>query len=136
MIRIALLSLLAACGSTSDAAPAHPAATSASPHEVCVQMFQRQRSCTDQFIPALVDARARLDMPAGIAAQVKADRAGVIAQANTEWASDSTDAAIEQTCTRITDDPDVPTAQSCLAKAGCDPFVSCIVPVLEKHLHK
>jgi hypothetical protein len=139
MIRLALFAVLvssaAACGTTVDAAPAAKAKPTS--HDVCVSVFQKQRSCTDQYIPALVDLRAKLDRPAGIAAKVKADRAGVIAPAKAEWANDSKDAAIDQTCTKISADPDmVSAAQSCLAKTECGAFVSCIMPVTVKHLSK
>src|SRR3954467_11758301 len=109
MTRLAILALLvssaAACGTTSEAAPA--AKAKPSDHDVCVSVFQKQRSCTDQFIPALVDLRAKHDNPAGIAAKVKADRAGVIKEAKAEWANDSKDAAIDQTCTKLSGDHDM-----------------------------
>jgi hypothetical protein len=133
-----LATFAAACGTTSDAAPP-PAKASAAPtdHAICVQVFQQQRTCTDEFIPALVDARAKYDNPPGIAAQVKADRAAVIAQAKVEWATDSTDAAIDQTCQQLSaDHAMVASAQQCLAQRACGPFVSCIAPLFEKHLHK
>ena len=144
MIRLLPLVLFAAaCGTTSDAAPAapaKPAAAASSERDVCVQMFQRQRTCTAEFIPALVDLRARLDLPAGIAASVKSDRSAVIAQANEEWKHDSTDAAIGATCdhlaTEAHDPADVQAIQGCLAKTDCGTYVSCSMPVLEKHLHK
>ena len=58
------------------------------------------RTCTDQFIPALVDARAAADVPAGIKQAVASDRDGTIAQAKTEWATDSTDANFEKMCSQ------------------------------------
>src|SRR4051794_5500024 len=92
VLALALAPLAAACGTSSEAAPPATgvkAATAVSPnHQTCVQVFQRARTCTDDYIPALVDARAKLDLPAGIKAEVASDRAGVIAQAKTEWASD------------------------------------------------
>ena len=135
---LALSLFAAACGTTSDAAPATKT-TAAAPddHATCVQVFTKQRTCTDQFIPALVDTRAKYDNPPGIAAQVKADRAAVIAQAKAEWATDSTDAAIDQTCSKLAADHDmVATAQGCLARTACDAFVTCITPVFEKHIRK
>src|SRR5512140_1832326 len=143
---LALAPLAAACGTTSDAAP--PPATvktqAATPdrHALCVQVFTRARACTDDYIPALVDTRARLDTPTGIAAQVAADRAGVIAQAKTEWATDSTDASIDSTCTRAeaamsgVDASEEATAHDCLAKADCAAYTACIMPSFEKHLHR
>ncbi|HEU4614383.1 MAG TPA: hypothetical protein VFS15_19945, partial [Kofleriaceae bacterium] len=51
--------------------PADPAAAPAQagvdPKAVCIEAFTRSRECTDDFIPALVDARASVDQPPGIA---------------------------------------------------------------------
>jgi hypothetical protein len=99
--------------------------------------MQRARACTAQWIPALVDARAKLDVPAGIAASVASDRAGVIAQANTEWATDSQDAHIQMACLHIAASEtasDRATSASCLAKTSCDDFVACEIPVVAPHL--
>ena len=41
--------------------------------DACIKVFQRQRTCTEVFIPALVDLRVSLDKPKGFAARVKAD---------------------------------------------------------------
>ena len=65
------------------------AATANADHDLCVAFITHARTCTDQYIPALVDARAAADMPAGIKAEVAKDRDGVIAQAKQEWATDS-----------------------------------------------
>ena len=68
---------------------------------------------------------------------VKTDRDGVIAQANAEWANDSTDAAIDSSCNQLPslgDDRDA--AQGCLAQADCNGFVSCAMPIFAKHLSK
>src|ERR1700690_127059 len=113
------------------------AASTASPAEPCTDVFVRARACTDQYIPMLVDLRAKLDHPAGIADSVKADRNGVIAQAKAEWANDSTDASIAQTCARNAAMPgDAEAAASCLAKTDCGEFTACIAPLFEKHLAK
>jgi hypothetical protein len=142
---LALLSTVPACDThEAKAQPAQPKqagpASDADAHALCVKMFVRDRQCTDQYIPALVDARARKDMPAGIAAEVKSDRDGVIAQAKQEWANDSTDAAIDSTCNAIiahltdADRADAPTMAQCLEQADCGAYVACQLPVLEKHL--
>jgi hypothetical protein len=132
---------LAATGCETPAAanPAKPmqAANAPDDHALCVQLMDKSRECTAAFIPALVDARAAADQPPGIAAQVKADRDGVIAQANQEWANDSTDAAIDASCSKLPPlDADRDTAKSCLAAADCAGFVSCAMPVFAKHLSK
>jgi len=120
------------------AAPAAPAA-SATPddHALCVQLMDQSRECTADYIPALVDARAAADVPAGIAARVKADREGVIAQANQEWANDSQDAAIDARCSALPPlDADRDAARGCLAKAACGEFVACALPLFAKHFAK
>jgi len=108
----------------------------------CVALMTKSRDCTDVFIPALVDARAAADQPAGIADAVKKDRDGVIAKANAEWATDSTDAHIADHCSamvaNLTDEQkqDLAPAKDCLAKAACGEFVGCAMPVFSKHLGK
>lgn len=152
MLSLATLVLplaIAACGTT-EAAPAQPvsppkaqrASSDADIQQLCVEVFTRNRTCTDTYIPALVDARARHDKPPGIADQVKADRDGVIAQAKAEWATDSTDEAIQTVCGRIvgslTDDDrgDLPQARDCLAQSDCGAYTTCIMPQFEKRFAK
>lgn len=111
--------------------------SSAFADDTCQQVFKKQRTCTDLYIPALVELRAKLDMPAGIKARVASHRDEVIAQAKSEWKNDSTDAAIDQTCKKIPANAPVADAKACLAKSACDAFVACIIPVTEKmFLHK
>jgi hypothetical protein len=140
---LSALALAAAGCETHDAAAAPPAAphqatTAPDDHQLCVQMQTRARACTDTYIPALVDARAALDHPAGIADAVKQDRDGVIKQAMAEWANDSTDAAIEAHCAGpFPGDPsDRDTAQGCLAQADCTGFTSCGIPLVAKYFAK
>jgi hypothetical protein len=102
-------------------------------HTTCEQVFRQERACTDAFIPALVDLRAKLDKPYGIKAKVASNRDDVIKQAKEEWKHDSSDAAIAQTCKKAPADTQ---AMACLAKTACDAFVACIMPVVEKNLHR
>lgn len=137
------LAFAAACA-TSDAAtaeqPSSHAKTPADARAVCVQTMTRNRACTDAWIPALVDARARHDVPAGIAADVKADRDAVIARAKAEWANDSTDASIGATCDRLVasapPQADLDAATACLATSACGEYVGCVTPLFEKHFTK
>jgi cytochrome c553 len=141
---LALALAAAACGTTSEAAPASAGSPKAQPATtgdataLCVEVFTRNRTCTAEYIPALVDVRAKYDKPAGIAAEVQADRAGVIAQAMTEWATDSTDQAIAATCAHIAANPagwqqaDADAARACLAQTDCGPYTACIMPLFEK----
>jgi hypothetical protein len=138
------LGTLVACGG-SKPAPAVTAtpATASSPEDVktvCVKMFTRSRECTSDFIPALVDARARHDTPPGIAEQVKANRDAVIAEAMKEWETDSTDEAITALCDKISIDPasseGVDEANACMAKTSCPEYVACTMPLHERHFTK
>jgi hypothetical protein len=131
----------AAGPSTSSPAQAQPA-TNVDGKALCVEVFTRNRTCTAQYIPALVDVRAKYDVPAGIAAEVAADRDAVIAHANEEWATDSTDAAIDATCTKIIanlgpgDQVDIADIQACLANQDCGAWVACSMPYFEKRFQK
>ncbi len=138
---VVLANAVAGCASQdAQASPSSqkPVAASAASHvQPCTDVLVRARTCTDQYIPMLVDLRAKLDHPAGIAEAVKADRDGVIAQAKAEWANDSTDASIARTCAQNPGLPgDAETAASCLAKTDCAAFTACIAPLFENHLAK
>ena len=145
MYRLALLlpfAAIACSAAMADPPPTAPvkAATTGTDQQACVESFQRNRTCTDEYIPALVDTRAKYDNPTGIADKVKADRAGIIAAAKAEWADDSKDEAIANTCQRLVAGPgshaDVETARGCLAQTDCAGYVSCVMPIFDKHLRK
>jgi hypothetical protein len=138
---VATAALLAACGSASppateprtQTAPQVRAASSNPKLDTCVAMMERQRTCTDLYIPALVDLRVANDTPKGIAGE---NRDALLAQAFKEWAADSTDAAIHDTCMGVVDmfpgdelEPERQAVETCLAADGCQPFVDCIIPV-------
>ncbi|HET9988385.1 MAG TPA: hypothetical protein VFQ65_07690 [Kofleriaceae bacterium] len=138
------LSALAACeGAEAKPAPATTqqkmqATTANADHDLCVAFVTHARTCTDQYIPALVDARAAVDHPTGIKDEVAKDRAGVIAQAKQEWASDSTDQAIEQMCSSpklaevATDDRRQRTT-TCNANSDCAAYTACAVPIFAEN---
>jgi hypothetical protein len=146
---VPVLALLIPACSTSDAAApppvaprkAQPASTTDA-KAICVDVFTRNRTCTDQYIPALVDLRAKYDQPAGIRDEVAAHRDEVIAQAKTEWATDSLPEAIDATCTRITADlsdadrANIDGAQACLSNQDCGAYTTCIMPYFEKRFAK
>lgn len=109
-------------------------------YSVCEPTFVRQRQCQDVFLPALVDLRVRLDVPAGIAATAaEQGRDALVATAKEEFASDSTDEQIAATCGSIRANAPaefLETAERqsarCLETADdCDAFVECILPVVE-----
>lgn len=142
------LILLAACGSSSGPAKSSttpepaPAATDPEMAAMCQSMFVRQRDCTDEFIPALVELRVRLDVPAGIAAEdQERGRDALVAQAMEEWKTDSTDEAIAAKCQTIP--AGIPPEQmeqmraqvtECMAAEACDAFVGCMMPIHEGRL--
>jgi hypothetical protein len=141
---IAMLSsvLLAACGGAT-AGTSGPKAAAQDPTAACVALFQRQRACTDTFIPALVDARVKLNVPAGIAddAKQQGGRDAIIAKAKEEWKEDSKDDAIKATCDRMvaaaSDDEKQQVSEdgaSCVEKSSCDEFTTCVMPLVEAHL--
>lgn len=112
------------------------------PDSACIEVFLRQRDCTSDFIPALIDARIRLDVPPGIAARAAEEgRDTLIAVALNEWASDSRDAAVEATCKQMVAQMPAEAFESllsasraCLEESECSAFTACIVPVMEGHL--
>lgn len=146
MSRLIALSLLVytACASseasTTPTTTPQPAsnANADDAQKVCVTSFTHNRTCTDQYIPSLVDTRAKLDAPAGIAEQVKADRDGVIAKAKVEWATDSTDENIARHCQQMTANmPDsaramIDAVRACEAQTECAAYVTCMQPIEEK----
>ena len=155
---LAILALGACAGSDNQAETANteapsanteaPTETSAAEEEApdskagCVAVFARQRDCTDEFIPALVDARIRLDRPAGIAARASSEgRDALIAEALAEWAKDSQDAAIDLSCEKIVASVPAEALESmveatgaCLQESECGAFTTCVLPVIEGQL--
>jgi hypothetical protein len=137
---------LAGCASeTAQAKPAPVTAQTASTPDdqktVCVANMTKSRECTDVYIPALVDARAQADTPPGIADAVKKDRNGVIAQAMEEWKTDSQDANINTRCEQMAGQihvtpEDLAAAKDCNAKADCQEFTSCSMPLFAKYFRK
>lgn len=136
----------AACAgaeSSNDKSSASPALSEATQAQaLCVQSFQRQRECTEVFLPALVDARVRFNKPDGIAEMDKKEgRAALVAQAREEWKTDSTDEVIADTCTGMVEhgalnDEMGAAVKTCLAAASCDEFVPCQVKIIEAHLSR
>ena len=105
---------------------------------LCVKIFERQRTCTAEFIPALVAARVKANKPRGVADKDRAEgRERLVKQALEEWKTDSSDPSIARTCSGV--GAGMPPAQrqamqkqgeACLAEVGCQPFVDCILPAI------
>lgn len=105
--------------------------------QICRALMQRQRACTAQFIPALVQARVEVDSPPGLAAREREiGREALVEEALAEWETDARDPNIAAMCDDIAQsispekDSELRSSVSgCLEKAGCDDFVSCAVPL-------
>jgi hypothetical protein len=136
---------LAACGAaTAPSSDPKAVGSSPDPKATCVAVFQKQRACTDTYIPALVDERVKLDWPAGIAAAAKepGGRDALIAQAREEWKTDSQDDSINAVCDRMLASPNgatdemVDQGNACVAKSSCDEFTACVMPLVEANLQQ
>lgn len=106
---------------------------------LCTSNLERQRQCTDTFLPALVELRISLDKPAGIAETAREEgREVLIATAHEEWKEDSTDAAISRTCAQVASHPEAAKMtgpmRDCLDRASCEDYVPCAVELLRGHL--
>ena len=139
--------LLAACGGskgtdkieTPDNKLEAPATESvaAGAQATCVKAFQRSRTCTDDYIPMLVDVRIELDNPAGIAQAAQTEgRDALIAAAMQEWQNDSTDEAITRHCQNMVDKAPadviaqlMPAQTACMAKDSCSEYAACVKPI-------
>jgi len=141
---LAAMGALAACGGAS-AEQGNAAAPGAGGdmEATCRDSFAKQRTCTDDFIPALVDARIEMDLPAGIAAEGKKDggRDALITQAKSEWSKDSEPDAVAAQCKDMSGK--VPAEQKaelqaahtkCLAISDCKAYVECVMPITKKML--
>src|SRR3569623_2013975 len=125
---LALSALAAGEGAEAKPAPASTAQKASTPanpdHDLCDANMTHSRTCTDQYIPALVDAHAQADHPSGNKEEDAKDRPGVIAQAKQESANDSVDANMEKKCSQPMPIADAigADATACQAKADCGEF--------------
>jgi len=134
----------AGCGGGQSSGAAEPTsmAEAADPQAVCEAGFARQLACEDAFLPALVDMRIRIDVPAGIAesAATPAGREALMATARTEFAADSQPDAVTAQCHNILANeipadrlgPMTEELQACTAQADCAAFTACRVAILER----
>lgn len=101
-------------------------------HGICVTAMTRERECQAEFLPALVELRVRLDMPAGIAERAEAEgQEAILEEAREEYVNDATDEAIEANCSQLDEMPEdrtqpiIDTETRCLEAEGCAAFVEC-----------
>jgi hypothetical protein len=139
-VSLAVISVLAIAGCATQKESAGGGGGAPTPKDTCVKLFQRQRACTDTFIPALVDLRVSIDKPAGIADEAKkaGGRDALIAKAKEEWKTDSTDESIGKTCEKIAAAPNagamLAASEKCVAQPACGAFVDCIIPLMKKQM--
>lgn len=88
--------------------------------------------------PSSTPARRRISRPAPAEA-VRSDRSGVIAQARTEWATDSTDENLAAMCAKldanVTDEQraQAPKMEACVAESTCAAYTACAMPLMATH---
>ncbi|MBX3270479.1 MAG: hypothetical protein KF729_09475 [Sandaracinaceae bacterium] len=139
-----VVSLLAGCGGgASDDDASGDGTTSgdeaaATPRDACLAMMRRERSCQQDFVPALVALRVRLDQPSGIAQTDAAEgRDALVAQARAEYEADATDEAFEANCAQMDELPAeraegwTSMMRECLAASACGAFVECDMRFVE-----
>lgn len=142
---LAAMACVAACGGSSadQAKETTPGQTAGDMEATCRDSFAKQRTCTDDFIPMLVDARISLDLPAGIAAEGKKDggRDALITKGKEEWANDSAPEAVAKQCSGMSGNMSaeqktelMETHTKCLAIADCKAYVECVAPITKKML--
>jgi hypothetical protein len=142
----AFLLAAAACGGTSPAAekpapaPQPAARSTADLAPMCKHIFARKATCTDDYLPLLVDLRVELNLPPGIADEVKSKgRDAVLALARTELARDTEPdkvaALCEHAATNAMNAPPERVDQllqqggACEAAADCKAFAVCAVAI-------
>ena len=126
--------------------PTATAAAGPSPEEMtktCKAEFARQLECKDDFLGVLVDARIKLDLPAGIAAKgkTKAGRDKLLAEAKKEIVVDHAPDKADATCKAMA--PMMPKehagemmsmSEKCLAEKDCKAYAACEGPMIDMML--
>lgn len=136
---------VAACGGAAPeleglAAPSVPAVSVPDPAKIdlCKRIFARQGECSAEFMPMLLDARIRADMPAGIAAKAGAPggRDALLAEGLTELKHDSSEPGVSELCIQVAASAqgDGTAQAACLTQADCAGFAACMMPGIEKGL--
>jgi hypothetical protein len=142
------IGMLAACGGAKPAEtkpepePAAETVTPEAAHAGCMEMFTRQRECTDTFIPALVGWRVELDVPAGVAEQDRTlGREALVAKAKEEWAASNSDEQLASLCIDVIAGipadqlgPMIAVGRACNASETCEAFTACLEPAQRQRL--
>lgn len=139
IVAIALFTFACGGGKKSETPAPAPEMT---PAEGCLQLFQRQRECTDVFIPALVALRVELDVPTGVAAEdASAGRDALVAKAKEEWAAGNSDAQLAELCGKLVAgippeqlDGMMAQGKTCVAAETCEAFTTCVEPMQRERL--
>ncbi|MBI4701675.1 MAG: hypothetical protein HY744_11045 [Deltaproteobacteria bacterium] len=102
----------------------------------CTSMMDKAVSCKDPFVEMLVDLRAELDFPKGIAKRAKSfEKPKLLADAKKELATDFADPKRTETCGAMAKkiaQADIDAVKACVAKADCKEFAACLKPTQKK----
>jgi hypothetical protein len=134
-MRTLVLFLLVACASSSSGPAAPPPAD---PTRTCEDVLRKMRTCSAEFIPALVDLRIQYDRPPGIKSLAEQNgRDALVEGARKEWETDSSDENIVKLCVKMKDESSpemqelVEAGKKCLEHQACDAAVACVIPLIE-----
>ena len=146
-----LVTLLGACPAPrpSSSGPSRgPGTAPAVPdlRAACAEEIRRELTCEADFVPMIVDARIRLDLPPGMAARARGPdgRDGLVAEARAEFAEDYAPDRIETICNHrqaraASLSPEAledlrRDNGACTGATDCRAFTACMAPILEKLL--
>ncbi len=109
---------------------------------MCQRYYVRERTCSAEFLSALIDVRAELDMPPGTADEVKTmGHDAVVALARPDWERDSQQPRIDAICTAIATrtpaarvDRLLAEGEACAATTGCTTFARCAVATQRSYI--
>ncbi len=103
---------------------------------VCVAMMAKGAECTEAFAGMLVDARVKLDFPAGFAEKAAGPaRAEIVKKATEELKNDFAEPKRQKACQRqtlVAPAEIIASVKACNEKADCGEFAACMAPVQEK----
>jgi hypothetical protein len=107
---------------------------------MCQRIFARKETCADDYLPVLLDLRIELNLPPGIADEVKAQgREAALAVAHTELARDTQPDRVNPLCeAAAANAKQAPPERAhqlldlgarCEATADCKAFATCVVQI-------
>ena len=138
---VVFASAVPACGGPAKPppSPSPPAGrTLADLVPMCQRVFARKQACADDYLPVLLDLRIELNLPPGIADQVKAEgRDAALVRAHTELARDTQPENVNPLCEAAAEqakksppehvDKLLALGARCEAAADCKAYAACVV---------